>query len=379
MRASTMFALVVAVLIGLGVTAAAKYAGLFDKPAAPEVKEEEIKVLVAASNLFENTMITANDVRLRALNKSEVEAYKKNEGRYLPAQPSAANFRVLARSVEADQPLLKEHFQDLTVAQSVTERLAAGMRAVDLALPKDRAAGGMLRVGERADVLLTATITTGEKGEYSTTRSAVIARDLKVITKRNNLWQVMQSDPDNKLISYQLEANPYRAALIEFAKQRGTISLVPTPSVETRAPVISTPGAAQSFADSRSKEYRDEDVRVAALNNGELTVGDNDLERIFDVKPVASAAIRPPHRVEMVGGIGSRGFLVYPTTGTPYGVAPGAATSPASGGNIDVNPQSNEPPLAPGMSPPATPRKGGTSFSAPDPKKDCPNCGKDKK
>src|SRR5260370_29348544 len=96
-----MFAAIVAVVLGLGSVAGAKYFGVFDKAPAQDKKEEPIKVLVAATNLFEGTTITNREVRLRALRPSELEQYKSNREKYMAPTVEAANFRTLAISVKA--------------------------------------------------------------------------------------------------------------------------------------------------------------------------------------------------------------------------------------------------------------------------------------
>jgi Flp pilus assembly protein CpaB len=364
-----MFALIIAVLLGLGVTVAAKQAGLFDKPPAEVKKEEPIMVLVANDNLFEATTLSPKNVRIRELKPSERAAYLANPDKYLPARVEAANFRVLARSVPADDPLLKEHFNDLALPGKYTDLISPYMRAVDVALPRERAGAGLLRVGEHVDVLLTASICDSPECKNPITRTAVIARDLKIIVKRNSLFTFMQSDPENALISYTLEANPYRRALIEYAKQKGMLSLAPAPGGELRGPVVSTPGGIPSFSDPGSKEYRDEDARVASVLRGDLSVGDEDLERLFDlkVKPPAPPPT-PPVSIQVVSGVRSQGFMVFPPNSDRDGVME-TSEPPMAGQRTSAAPAGN------GGAYSASP--GGYRFLAP-PKEGCPTCGKKK-
>lgn len=299
MRPSTLFGLAGALFLFLIVFVGAKYSGLFDSPAA--AKETPIQVLVAKSNLFEGTTTTSNDVMVRALNQDELDYYQRNKDKFMPATVAAAHMRILARSVPANEPLLKEYFLDQTIPDTVSQRLAPGMRAVNVVVPKERAGGGMLRLGERVDVLLTSNIAAGDSASSSGT--APIARNLKVIVKRDNLWTVMAPIPVDRPVTFTLEANPYRAALIEFAKHRGMLTLVP--SATAGAPRTTS----KSFSDPDSKEYRDEDERVRGINSGEVTVGDADLERIFNLKPLARRV--PPLRIDRFTGVTYIGTTVF--------------------------------------------------------------------
>src|SRR5262249_24579029 len=115
----------------------------------------------------------------------ERAAYDRNRDRYFPAAPQAAALRLLARNVDADQPILKEYFQDLGLPPGMKMRLAPGMRAVGVSLPKDRCVGGLIQVGDWVDVHLRTSIS---QGSGATIRTANLAHNARVIAKRNNLW-----------------------------------------------------------------------------------------------------------------------------------------------------------------------------------------------
>jgi Flp pilus assembly protein CpaB len=292
MKASSLFAVTVSVLLGLGAVAGAKYAGVFDRvETKPDVKVP-IKVLVAAENLFEGITITGAQVRVRDLRPDEEDAYKRNKEKYLPALVAAAHMRIAARSIEADTPLLKEHFQDQSLPDEVSARMNRFMRAVTVALPKERCSGGLLRVGEYVDVLLTCQIA-GGKDTDPIIQTAYLARGVKIIVKRNNLWSTLVSNPDNIPINFTLMANPYRAALLEFAKTAGNLTLVPVP-VPPEAQIKLNNNARPTWGDANSSEYKDEDERVAAIERGELVVGARDLERLFKLQPMP---VPPPQAV----------------------------------------------------------------------------------
>jgi hypothetical protein len=173
------------------------------------------------------------------------------------------------------------------------------MRSVHIDLPRERAAGGLIRVGERVDVLLTSAVVPDGSAAEAFTATAAIARNLKVIVKRDNLWTVMQGVPPDKPVTYLLQGNPYRTALLEYAKLKGLLTLVPT------ATSLTGPGGKEAVNDPDSREYRDEDRRVNEFLNNEHVVGDADLERIFNLNPrllPTPTPPPPPSKVEMMIG-----------------------------------------------------------------------------
>jgi Flp pilus assembly protein CpaB len=294
MKATYLFAITISVFLGLAVVAAAKYTGVFEPRAhAEEKKEEPIQILVARQNLFEGVTLTASQVRVRPIRPEEMAHYLANKDKYLPPLTEAGHLRVMARNVGADLPILKEDLQDQSLPDRLGLRLEPGMRAVNVIVPKERAGGGLIQLSEHVDVLLTTTIFQGGHAEDALTLTAPIARDLKVIVKRNNLWTVMAAADDGPA-QYTLQANPYRAALINYAQQKGMLTLEVVPNQPLRGFSNPVSSAGGSFADPESAEYRDEDRRVAGILSGELTVGDQDLERIFHLR--ARPALEPPEQ-----------------------------------------------------------------------------------
>ena len=328
MRASTLFAITLAVFLGLAVVAAAKYSGIFNvKPKEVPPPKVTLKVLVAAKNLFENMTIVPGDVRVRDMTDEEETHYREHKDKYLPPKIEAGNLRVLIRSVEVDQPILREYLDDINLPQSLNRRLSPSMRAVNIALPPQRAGGGLIQRGEFVDVYLTTHVSVAGKPETALTQTAAIARNIKVIVKRNMLWNALAPVDPNKPIDYTLEANPYRAALIEFARTKGELSLVTTSAPQESMSGSTTRSVVSaSQSDPTSKEYQDEDKRVAEFVNGERPVGDADLERIFNLKPIRMSK---PVQIETYNGVQYRGIhsfgpnssgLMRPLTGEPsYG------------------------------------------------------------
>lgn len=301
MRASTVFALTLALLIGLGAVVGARYAGWLGKTEPPPARKE-IQVLVAARNVFPGDVIESSWVKTRVLRTEEIPHYEQNKSQYLPAVAQAAALRVAKRTIEADSPILREDLQELVKPEPLHQRLLPNMRAVNISVQKDQSAGGLIQVGEWVDVYMTSTISNGNGAE--TTRTAPIAHRLRVIAKRNALWNIFAALPENKPVQFTLEANPYRAGLIEFAKTKGNLLLVPLSAAEQksleerRAQLIEKDFPTEilpvSFVIPANGDYVGEEVRVEALNRGEYSIGTTDLVRIFDLTTT------PPPRSEIV-------------------------------------------------------------------------------
>jgi Flp pilus assembly protein CpaB len=318
-----LFAVTVALLVGLGLAAVARMSGwLSRRVEAPPVKKPEIPVLVTARNVFAGDVIEQSWVRVRAMRPEEAARYEKTPDLFLPAVPTAAVMRVARRNLEADQLIAREDLQPLAKPAALNQRLLPNMRAVNIAVPKDRCAGGMIQVGEWVDVFLTSNIDEGDP-KAATLRTAPIANKLRVVAKRNVLWTIYGTLPDDKLVHFTLESNPYRAALIAFAKTKGDLTLLPVSAAEQKALeaernqalVSREPDQLETVAlfETESSEYRHEEMRVQAIIRGDLTVGNNDLVRIFGLTtpppPLAQT------HVEQMVGIGVRIPLTFNSAG----------------------------------------------------------------
>jgi Flp pilus assembly protein CpaB len=276
MKASTLFALTIAVLIGLGVAVAAKMSGLFAPPAvqAPPPKQPPVKVLAAATNIFSGNMLQPASVYVRDLKPEELEHYQQNKSKYLTP----------------DQVLTQDDLEKMAKPAPLPDRLLPTMRAVSVSVPKDNSAGGLIQVGEWVDVLLTSRIKDGN-GKPAT-KTVTLAPRVRVVAKRNTLWPVFTPLPEKLPIQYTLEVNPYRAALMEFVKFRGEITLTPLSGAAQkeleakRLALLKEDGPIKTvhFLGDSGPDAEREDSLVQRVNNGELAVGDSDLIALFGLK-----------------------------------------------------------------------------------------------
>jgi Flp pilus assembly protein CpaB len=341
MRASTLFALTVAVLVGLGVAVAARMSGYFSPPqkAAPEpvAKKPEILVLVASRNLFAGDLVNSSDVRVRPLKTEEAEHYQQYKEQYVPPVLAATSLRVTSKNIEADQPILRGSLKDMVKPEALNARMLPRMRATSLSLSKERSAGGLIQIGEWVDVLFTTKI---ERPGFSTVRTACVVPHVRVIAKRNTLWPVFAPLPDDKPVQYTLELNPYRAALLDYCLNKGQLTLAPLPASEQKK--LEAQRTAQleqlddaslvSFAPDSHPESEDESARVDAFNRGELVVSEGDLIRIFDVKQPSTPP--PPLaviQVERLSGLQRFESAMFNADGSPIPSSRASAGRPRQG------------------------------------------------
>ena len=327
MRASFLLIASVALLIGLGVAVLVKVSGILNPapvvtqppPAAPPPPA----LLVAARNLYAGDTIRTGDVQLRPARPDEVKDYLANRPRYLPPALGAAYYRLPNKNIAADTPLLKEDLQDMNKPEPLHTRLPPWTRAVNVAATKPNSAGGLVQVGDWVDVYLTTQVgRSDEPGRF--TQTALIAHNALVVAKRDTLWTVFAAQPSDLPIQYTLAVNPYRAALIDYARTKGTIALQPVSVEEKRKldrqlqELHSEPSqiVAISIPDAESPEYKEEEKRLAALNRGEASIGAEDLIRILGLKPLQPAT--PPLTVEYYGGVQRRGTVTFSPRGAMF-------------------------------------------------------------
>ncbi|MCS6975909.1 MAG: hypothetical protein NZM31_02710 [Gemmatales bacterium] len=253
MRASTIFALIVAVALGLGAVIAVKASGILT-PAEPK-KETPPSIVVAAANIFEGNVISARDVRLRPIrNDQELQLYR--EGKLLPPVTAAAVNRIAATDIVADTPLREELLQPLQ-GDDLGRQLLPCERAVTVCIGNQWAAGGLIRVGDLVDVQLITTVEGCENGQLvsrtsanpaqpaannnkaasmgatgTQSASAIIVRGARIIGRRTNPNPVDTPLGRMCCTNYTLAMNPYRAGLTEYCKDKGIIALLPVSRTE---------------------------------------------------------------------------------------------------------------------------------------------------
>ena len=121
MRASTLFGLTLAALLGLGAVVGAKYWGFFGEESVPQTQEAVYKVLVAKKPLFKGVVLSSNDVEVRSVvngERADYEKYKQLKS-LLPPLPHAVDYRVLVKNVGANQILIEDYFEPTAFPEGV--------------------------------------------------------------------------------------------------------------------------------------------------------------------------------------------------------------------------------------------------------------------
>ncbi len=355
MRGSLLAVVAVAVVLGLGVVALVRAAGWLDRPAAPPPPPQPVVVapppppvqplvLVARRPMYSGDMVDAESLALRALRADEAKDYDANKADYLVSVESAF-LRDLARDISADTPLRKADLAPVQKPEPLNARLAPGTRAIDLAVPKELAAGGLIAVGDWVDVLVLTDVSRTDS-PARVPQSGVVVQAAPIVAKRSSLFSVF-SAPKAGPIGHMVAVNPYRAALLEYARSVGTISLVPVSAAEkrrldtikTRATTNPTAAAAAAvpFAEPGSPEFRDEVERIEKYNRGELAVGRADLARVLQLAPPAPRT--PAVQIEIIRGTARAGTATFEPPGGPpaeyvFTAPTGPAGTPAPGTTV---------------------------------------------
>jgi Flp pilus assembly protein CpaB len=316
------------------------------------------QILVAARNIYAGKCITEEDVRVRLMRPRERDQYKGQH--LLPAYVPAAVGRVAVKPIPADQAITEEALEPLeTYKDQLAERITPGMRAVNLQLPLTESGGGLIRVGDYVDVLIKTTVEPNHdclspaeqcRLGLPATMEGILVRDARVIVRRNVLWPNCR--PYSMCVTnFIVETDPYRAALLEYAKDRGLITLIPISDVERR---LELENRRQAFLDDKgvfptrlvnmtakeileyeasleklprdepkryltyhlrtSEEYRLENFRVRDVLRGERMINDQDLARILDLRLRQPPAPPPPTTVQRIVGVKPGEPHVFPTT-----------------------------------------------------------------
>jgi hypothetical protein len=243
---------------------------LRDNLAAPlPPRGDRPRVLVFKERMGKGLVVMKDEIVVRAVKDDEMAKYVVDRHRYLPALPEVVFFRVLSRPVDADVPLMKDDFEPIGTLEP-----APGMKAVRLRFPLDDLNGGIPKVGDRVNLCVSID-SPGRGGKAQIATSPPIAEGVKVLG-RGDLWTTLS-------IELTLEMNPYRKALVEFAKQRGVLTISPAPKIA---------GAGSLDPDLAKKEER----RVAEFLHGQL-ITDREFEEITGfpaVEPTRSPIFHLP-------------------------------------------------------------------------------------
>jgi Flp pilus assembly protein CpaB len=346
MRASFLLVLGLALLVGLGVAVALKSLGLLTPqtiavptqappPPPPVIAPPPPRptLLVAAKNLFVGDTIRPGDVMIRPIRQDELEDYEKNKSQYILPILNSVSYRFMAVDIAADTPLKKSALKELAKPEALHARLVPGMRAVNVSIPKTGSAGGLIQVGDWVDLYVTTEVgRTDQQGR--TMQTGVLVHHAQVIAKRDTLFTgFAPGAADTTTIQYTLAMNAYRAALLEFGRSVGVLSMSPVSEGEKKqldelkTAAMKDPSKLVLFtySDANSADYKAEETKVKDFQEGRQSVGSDDLIRVLNLKPIplptppllppaprAKAPPVPPITVELLSGTRASGKAEFP-------------------------------------------------------------------
>lgn len=316
MRASFLLVLTLAVVVGLMVAVVIRYSGLLNPPPVlqpvvqvPEPKPEPKpapppvpRILATVKNVFAGDTVEYTDVRSRALRPEEMKDYEAHKADYLPPNELIALFRTPTRNLEADTPLKQADLMEMAKPEPLHTRLTPGTRALGVSLPKLQSAGGLIQVGDWVDVYVTTDVSRTDS-QLKSPHTGLVVRSAQVVAKRDTLYRIYSGLSDS--VQFTLSANPYRVALIEYARANGTLSLVPVSGDEKkkldtlRDAALKDPAKAIALTvgNTESSEGKEELQRVHDYEAGSLGIGSGDMMRILALKPIP---VPPPPPAPMI-------------------------------------------------------------------------------
>lgn len=351
MRLSMLAVVAVAVIAGLGVVFTVRTLGLLNPPApvaaAPEPPPAPPPappppppptVLVPVRPLFVGDTISPIDIRVRPIRPEETKEYEDHKADYLPAVPEVTFFRFPAKDIEPDRPLRKADLQDMKKPDALNTRLLPGARAVTVGIPKQYSASGLIQVGDWVDVHLITEVSRTDNPNKSPL-TGVLVQHAQVVAKRDSLYSIYAPLPPGEPVQFTLATNPYRAALLEYGRTIGVLTLVPVSASEKkrldalREDLMQDQGKNPlgiTFAQPGSPEFTQEADRIDKYTRGGLAIGNEDLARVLNLKPIdpplppPTAAPpppvvppTPPVTIEVFTGVNKTGVASFPVPSEP--------------------------------------------------------------
>ncbi len=319
MKPSTLIALLSVLVLGLFALATVRAFSIFNDQKTTQLAP--VKVLVASQNFMKGTLLDPRMVRIRLLSSTEIVRFSSaNPKSLLPALESAVSLRIAKENILADEPICEEQLEPFEEPEPVSKRLAPNMYDVTIGVLQEDSAGGQVHVGDWVDVYFM-TVVNGS-GVKESSRLIRIASNVKVIIKRNNLLPIFAPLCPGK-IPFTLETNAYRAALIDFSRDKGDFRLMsltesqcqrlerertsvikaemnrPAESSPSREPDRSSDGTGESktpncriaFTPIESVDYQREKQIVEAFDRDRTPISSRDLEKLFDLHRVPCPAI----------------------------------------------------------------------------------------
>ena len=190
---------------------------------------------------------------------------------------------------------------------------------------KELAAGGMIAVGDWVDVYILTDVARSDAPGARVPQNGVLVRSAPVVAKRSSLYPIYTGLQPGEPIAHTLAVNPFRAALIDYARAVGTLSILPVSKAEKDRldGMKKDPKAnlAIAFAEPGSPEYRDEEDRIEKYSRGEIAVGRADLAKVLRLPqitlPPPPTPRTGPVQIEVFTGVQRTKTAEFPSADGP--------------------------------------------------------------
>ncbi|SET59766.1 pilus assembly protein CpaB [Natronincola peptidivorans] len=203
---------VAAILLGL-VTSMMIY-GYLNKAKETMNTTEYIEIVIAVEDINANTVVSANMVELK-----EIPAAYKHPNAVTDVKEVTGKIALIpitrGESILSNQVISSgEHKQGLAY------KIPQGKRALSIAVNEVSGVSGLLKVGDRVDIITT--INAGE--DPPITYTLVVLQDIEILAVGRNINQHSNENPEAKTVTVAVSLED--SLPLKHANQRGAISLM---------------------------------------------------------------------------------------------------------------------------------------------------------
>jgi Flp pilus assembly protein CpaB len=261
--------------------------------------------------MFEGQFITGVDIGRRVLTEAELKHYNEHKDQYF-TDPYEVFGRYIARTVAGGKPLQRDDLKPPMMPSPLNEHLLPGTRAIDINVTKQDSAGWLLSTGDWVDVHVITNVSRTDD-PTAVRRAGVVVRNALIVARRDSLVPLNTPYGKSEYFAYTLSMNPYRAALLEYVRTLGDITLEPVSKEEKvrldklrkEAGDDLTKIALITVGDPNTREGMEEASRLEqfAINRG-LSIGTDDMMKVLQLRPIEppTVFIPPVVKVEMFTG-----------------------------------------------------------------------------
>jgi Flp pilus assembly protein CpaB len=330
-NASTVFAVILAILAGLIFAWVFKVAFLDRKPQPKPAEEKRIPLTVAAVNIPDKTRVTPGMIKTIRLTQEEYDqrlAAARVDRRTVLVGNQPVD-RTTVTVIKAEEPMFEGQFEEFTYPVPVSKLLAPGKQSVMVEVPANTT---MVQKGDLVDVMCSLSNERPVFGPAGSSATATLAKAVRVIARFHTTATAARPPAGNSW-PYTLEVEPWQAAAIELARQIGgqfSLTVASGDVGSTGDSLGATPASASNTVAEQA--YKNAAARYA--ETGRFTV--SDLAALFGVEEPEPERF---FRLEMMAGNRPAGVRDYPLPPAPKETKD--EKSPAKNGTMPAPAPSN--------------------------------------